>query len=81
LFFISPDGQMMAATVSASGASFEATASEMLFQTRIVGGGVSSINKHQYAVSADGRFLINTPVEDSNTAPITLILNWNPATK
>jgi len=32
----------------------------------------------QYAVSRDGRFLINTQVDESNTTPITLILNWKP---
>ena len=35
-------------------------------------------NNQQYAVSRDGRFLINQPVEESTTAPITLILNWHP---
>jgi serine/threonine protein kinase len=29
----------------------------------------------------DGRFLINHTVEESTTAPITLILNWNPEEK
>ena len=76
LFFTGPDGQMMAATVSASGASFEAAPPVALFQTRIVGGGTNSASKHQYAVSADGRFLINVPTGDPTTAPITLILNW-----
>jgi len=32
----------------------------------------------QYAVSRDGRFLINTQVDESNTTPVTLILNWKP---
>jgi hypothetical protein len=27
-------------------------------------------------VSSDGRFLINTVVEESVTSPITLLLNW-----
>ena len=31
----------------------------------------------QYDVSADGqRFLINTLIEEKDTTPITLILNW-----
>ena len=69
---------MMAATVSASGTSFEAAPPVALFQTRIVGGGANSGNKHQYAVSADGRFLINVPAGDSTPAPITLLQNWKP---
>ena len=68
----------MAATVSVSGTSFEAAQPVALFQTRIVGGGTNSGNKHQYAVSAGGRFLINVPAGDSTTVPITLIQNWHP---
>ena len=30
----------------------------------------------QIAVARDGRFLINQPVADAATAPITLLLNW-----
>ena len=50
-----------------------------LFQTRIVDGGNVAINRPQYAVARDGRFLINQPVGDAPAAPITLILNWKPA--
>jgi hypothetical protein len=33
----------------------------------------------QYAVSSDGqRFLINALIEDDDTSPITVILNWKP---
>jgi Tol biopolymer transport system component len=73
IFFISPDRKMMAVAVSASGNSFEAAPPVALFQTRIAGG-----LKQQYAVSSDGRFLINVSVADSTIAPITLILNWKP---
>jgi len=34
-----------------------------------------------YALSRDGRFLINQPVADATAAPITLIVNWNPEAK
>jgi Tol biopolymer transport system component len=81
LFFLAPNGTMMAATVSTSGSSFEAAQPVALFQTRIVGGGSSAVNKQQYAVSADGRFLINVPTGDSTSAPITLLMNWKPQTK
>jgi len=30
----------------------------------------------QYAVSRDGRFLVNVPDDTSPTAPITVVLNW-----
>jgi dipeptidyl aminopeptidase/acylaminoacyl peptidase len=80
LFFIAPSGQMMASSVSASSTSFEAATPVALFQTRVLGG-TSSAAKQQYAVSSDGRFLINTVAAGSATAPITLILNWTASLK
>jgi len=77
LYFIAPDRKLMAAKIRTSGSSFEAASPEALFQTRISTAGVTDIYKQQYAVSRDGRFLINS-VEESATAPITLILNWRP---
>jgi eukaryotic-like serine/threonine-protein kinase len=77
LFFIAPDAKLMAAAVTTSGTTFEAASPVALFQTRIVGG-PNQILKHQYAVSREGRFLINEPAEGSTTTPITLILNWKP---
>jgi hypothetical protein len=68
---------MMATSVSASGSSFQAAPPVALFQTNIVGG-TAAIQKQQYAVSRDGRFLINVPAGDFVIAPITLILNWRP---
>jgi hypothetical protein len=32
----------------------------------------------QYEVAADGRFLINTELDNDVGVPITLIQNWNP---
>ena len=78
VFFVGPDGQMMAAAISASGTSFEAAPPVTLFQTRIVNGGGGG-TKHQYAVSADGRFLINVPAGDAAAAPLTLLQNWAPS--
>ena len=75
-----PDGKMMAVTVTAAGATFEASTPVALFPTRIVGGGSAPINRPQYAVR-DGQFLINQLAEESVVSPITLILNWNPDQK
>ena len=63
--------------ITASNTTFETTSPVPLFQTRMVGG-PGQILKHQYAVSRDGRFLINEPAEGSAPTPITLILNWQP---
>ena len=64
---------MMAAGLTFSGQTVAAGPPVALFQTRIVT--TLSQIKQQYAVSRDGRFLINT-AEESTASPITLILNW-----
>jgi Tol biopolymer transport system component len=71
LYFINPEGKLMAALVRTSTSSLDADAPVPLFQTRML----NNAYKQQYAVSADGRFLINQLVEDA-PSPITLILNW-----
>ena len=45
-----------------------------LFQTRIMGGGVDNQQGWQYDVSRDGRFLVNTLLDDAT--PITLLQHW-----
>jgi hypothetical protein len=37
--------------------------------------------KQQYAVAADGRFLMNVPVEGGSIPPITVVTGWNGATQ
>ncbi len=81
LYFLAPNATLMAVPVTAAGASFTAGTPAALFPTRIVEGGTAAINRPQYAVARDGRFLINQPVGDATAAPITLILNWNPEAK
>jgi hypothetical protein len=35
-----------------------------------------------YAVAANGqRFLVNTPAEEAESGPVTVIANWNPDAK
>jgi serine/threonine protein kinase/Tol biopolymer transport system component len=76
LYFIAPDGKLMATSVTSTGATFAAGTPMALFLVAVAPG--AGTNKQQYAVSRDGRFLINQPVEASSTTPITLILNWKP---
>jgi Tol biopolymer transport system component len=78
LYYLNAEGGMMAAAVSASTTEFAAGTPELLFATRIAGGGVATGQGRQYDVAADGRFLINTVPESATAAPITLIQNWNP---
>ena len=67
----------MAAPITASGSTFGIGRTAPLFPTRMVGGSF----KAQYAVSHDGRFLINQPAEETTAAPVTLILNWKSPAK
>jgi Tol biopolymer transport system component len=80
LYYLAPSGAMMAAPITSTGASVTPGAPVALFPTRILGGGVDTGQGRQYGVTRDGRFLINT-VLDEATAPITLLMNWAPEAK
>jgi Tol biopolymer transport system component len=78
LFFLSPNRKLMAVEVNGSGATFVAGVPQDLFEVRtsplFPGLGSSSY----YAASGDGkRFLVNTPVGESGSVPLTIVLNWS----
>jgi serine/threonine protein kinase/Tol biopolymer transport system component len=75
LYYIGPNGEMMAAPIATTGTLLEPGAPVALFPTRINGGGADNAQGHQYDVARDGRFLINTLLDEA-PAPITLIQNW-----
>jgi eukaryotic-like serine/threonine-protein kinase len=71
LFYMAPDHKLMAVAVKI-GATFETEAPHPLFETHIRNGP----DRH-YDVSADGRrFLVNTPLGEETSPPITLVQNW-----
>jgi eukaryotic-like serine/threonine-protein kinase len=75
LFYLSAEGKMMAATVTA-GTSFEAGSPVALFQTH-PRQPVSASDVFSYDVSGDGqRFLILSKVDEANPAPLSVLLNW-----
>jgi Tol biopolymer transport system component len=77
LFYLAPDGKLMAVDVKASPASIATGVPRALFGTGITGSFVDRFN--QYVVTRDGqRFLVNISAEDENSAPITVLMNWNP---
>jgi Tol biopolymer transport system component len=80
IYYIGPSGEMMATPIAVTGTALEPGTPMALFPARIVGGGVDDGQGRQYDVAPDGRFLINTELE-SATAPITLLMNWNPEAK
>jgi serine/threonine protein kinase len=78
LYYTALDGTLMAAPISIQDAAVEPGRPVALFQTRIYGGGDVNLGGPQYDVSRDGRFLINTVLENVAASPITLLQNWKP---
>ena len=75
LYYLGPDGQMMAAPITLTGTTLEPGPPVALFDTRIYGGGADNQQGRQYDVTRDGRFLINTVLDDA-ASPITILQNW-----
>jgi Tol biopolymer transport system component len=70
LFYIAPDRKLM--VVQFDPPTKSAAAPRALFQTRII---APNFCDTQYAVSPDGRFLINSFIANAS-APLTLVSNW-----
>ena len=80
LYYLNSAGVMMAAPITVTGANIAAGDPVTLFPARIRGGGADTGAPRQYDIAPDGRFLINT-VLDETPAPITLLMNWAPEAK
>jgi Tol biopolymer transport system component len=78
LHYVSPAGTIMEVSVTAVGNALEAGPPKTLFQPGIFGGGTENGQGPQYDVARDGRFLVNTVVEETVAAPIVVIQNWRP---
>jgi hypothetical protein len=78
LHYLAPNGDMMVTPITIRAATLEVGKPARLFPTRIYGGGHDSGQGRQYDVATDGRFLINTVLDEAVTAPITLIQHWRP---
>ncbi len=76
LFYLAPDGTLMAAAVRRSADDIEFAPPAALFNTRVTTGHLD--RRNQYLVSRDGqRVLVNLSEEDENAAPITVVVNWD----
>jgi Tol biopolymer transport system component len=78
LFYLAPDGQLVAVPVvrSVVGQPFEIGRPAELFRVRVAA--VDDVAMRQFIVSKDAtRFLLDTVVEEA-PSPITVILNWRP---
>ncbi|HEY3176763.1 MAG TPA: hypothetical protein VGK94_13490 [Candidatus Polarisedimenticolia bacterium] len=75
LFYLAPDGVLMAVTVRQT-PTFDADVPKPLFPIRRREP-VATLDLFSYDVSADGqRFLVNTDVGETTTAPLTVVFNW-----
>jgi hypothetical protein len=73
LFYLSDDQKLMTVAVNGEGTFGVPIA---LFPT------LELVGRNRYDVTADGqRFLINTPVQEDTSMPITVVLNWTGALK
>ena len=76
IFYLSTNGWMMAAPLT-TGANFDSGTPVALFQAT-PRQPILVYDLFVYDVSRDGqRFLINTPVKQTETQPLSLILNWH----
>ncbi len=79
LYYIGTEGQIMAVPITITGTTLQPCAPIALFPTRISGCGVDNQQGRQYDLTHDGRFLINTVLDDATSSPITILQNWRPA--
>jgi eukaryotic-like serine/threonine-protein kinase len=71
LFYLAADQKLMAVAVQAD-STLQAGRPQALFDAHVFGAPIVP-----YSVSADGqRFLVNTPAQEVNSSPITVVLNW-----
>lgn len=73
LFFLAPDDRLMAAAIRLAGTEARVGTIRPLFtfQFRRI-----RLDAYPYAMAPDGRFLVNTLVEDTAPAAISLLVNW-----
>ena len=71
LFYLRPDGRLMAAGVNATDSTIQIETAKELFDT-----GVVEDPGSPFVVSDDGRFLINTAVPSSAPPSLHVVFNW-----
>jgi Tol biopolymer transport system component len=80
LFYIAPDRKLMAVDVRGDSNKFEVGSPHVLFELRVVATLGPPVSP--FSVSHNGqRFLINMLVEESSTAPMTVVENWTAVLK
>jgi eukaryotic-like serine/threonine-protein kinase len=73
LYFVSFDGRMMAVAVDTAG-QFQSGTPAALFP--VVSMATQGSVGRQFAVTKDGRFLVNAMQQQTTTIPLTVVINW-----
>jgi Tol biopolymer transport system component len=76
LFYIGLDARLTVVPVRTVDQSLEPAAPVPLFEARLATGPNTIPGRPQYAVAADGRFLMNIRVGDTDAPPIAIVSNW-----
>jgi Tol biopolymer transport system component len=81
LFYVAPDARLMTVpvTFTPDHRAVDLGAPLPLFTTRFAVGASITAAKPQYAVAADGRFLMNLELSESAASPIKVVVNWDAA--
>jgi Tol biopolymer transport system component len=75
IYYLAPDGTLMAAIVASTESTIDVTGVRPLFKTRRKL--LQNATGFPYAIAADGtRFLINSTAEQPRASPLTVVLNW-----
>jgi hypothetical protein len=80
LFYLASDGHIVAVSITAHRDALEIGPPRPLFATHAAGLTLGILGGHQYTVTRDGqRFLVNEPVQQESTTPLTVVVNWRAA--
>jgi hypothetical protein len=72
IYYLAPAGDLMAVTIRVAEGGLEFDSARALFRTHQV-----SKTRNSFDVSPDGQsFLMNLPLEDATSSPITVVTNW-----
>jgi hypothetical protein len=74
LYFVSLDGRMMAVAVDTAG-QFQSGTPAALFPVASMA--LQGSAGRQFAVTKDGRFLMNVLQQQTTTIPVTVVVNWS----
>jgi eukaryotic-like serine/threonine-protein kinase len=81
LFYVASDNKLMAVPIQVTPDTSTPTPGGpvALFPTLFARGAnvnIGWMSRQQYAVTADGRFLINVAADEPATSPMTIVHNW-----